>query len=469
MENVRQRITLRIPAKASMWYVASSAIARMIGALGTPIFTRLLTADEYGLYPLYNTWLGVLSVLITLEIGGAIMYRGLQRYGDRADEFVSAALGIILMIFSGFCILYFAFHRLFNIITTLTPPTTLLMLTQILASATLSLYTAKARFEYRYKAVALLNILTAIATPSVAVLLIQVLGIRAESRVISSALTLSTIALPILLSTVKKSKMLYSREIWSYLLRKSLPLLPHYFAMTMILKAGEIALSRIHGAESLGKFSVALSLGMSVTVVSSGVMSALSPWMLRRVRTKEIDRVRELLLLITKLICLACLGLCAIAPEAIALFASPAYRTALPAVYPLALSVIPTFLSGALMSGAVYFERSDISALPSIAAASLSTLLALTVLPRTDYTALGITTLAAYTLLAAINVIVFTRLAKQSPIDVKATALLFTATCGYAALLFALHASLPLRIILAIPLAPALYKIGKEALGKIRE
>ena len=61
MEKVRATSGVRLPAKATIWNIISAALARGVGAIGTPIFTRLLAPSEYGLYPLYTTWLGVVS------------------------------------------------------------------------------------------------------------------------------------------------------------------------------------------------------------------------------------------------------------------------------------------------------------------------------------------------------------------------------------------------------------------------
>ena len=148
MENIKKQPILKIPAKASVWYIGSGGVARAIGALSTPIFTRLLTPEEYGLYPLYNSWIGVLSVLITLELTGSVIYRGFQKYGDRKDEFTAAALGLLGVVFTVFCAFYFAFYSLIGNFIGLSLRVNIFMLAQIFGNAVISLYLAKARFEY---------------------------------------------------------------------------------------------------------------------------------------------------------------------------------------------------------------------------------------------------------------------------------------------------------------------------------
>ena len=194
------------------------AISRAIGAIGTPIFTRLLTPAEYGLYPLYNTWLGVISVFVTLEITGASMYRALQRHKDDTERFVGAALGLILALFAFFSLIYELFGAFFNRFTGLSSAITRLMLLQILASAVIALYTARARFEYRYKTVAAINILTSVSVPAMAIYLISAVGIRAESRILGSSVTLALVALPMAIAIFKRARSLFSMEAWRYLL-----------------------------------------------------------------------------------------------------------------------------------------------------------------------------------------------------------------------------------------------------------
>lgn len=469
MDNIKRLPTLRIPAKASVWYIGSSAISRLIGALGTPVFTRLLSPEEYGLYPLYNSWLGIFSVVITLEITGAAIYRGLQRHTEDTDTFISATLGLILSLFSGFTLIYLAFKAPINRLTGLGTGITLLMLLQIAGATVLSLYTAKARFEYKYRSVALINILSSALIPLLAVAIIKTTEIRAQSRIIASSITVALMSLPVLLSVITTSRRLFSAEIWSYLLKRSLPLLPHYLAMTLILKVGEIGVSRLYGSSALGKYSVALSLGMALTVVTGGVLNALSPWMIRRMKDGDLLRVRELLLVLTKVISIFCLGLLTLAPEALALFSSSAYHSVLPAVYPIALSVIPIFLSSALMSGGVYFEKGWLSALPSIVSALISALLTATLLPLTDYRYIALFALISYTVLFILNVAVLIRLAKSPPIFVKKTLAILLLTSVYAALLFAFREVFVSRLLLGLPLLAPLIKVSKEAFDKIKE
>lgn len=469
MENIKKWPIIKIPAKASVWYVVSSGIARAIGALSTPIFTRLLTPNEYGLYPLYNTWIGVLSVLVTLELTGNAIYRGFQKYEDKRGVFLSAALGLLGTIFFAFCALYFAFYGILKRFIGLDPRISIFMLAQIFASAVISLYLAKARFEYKYKAVAALNLLSAIVIPFSAVLIILLSNVRAEARIYASSATTLLIAIPIAVLILRQSEKLYSGEMWRYMLRRSIPLLPHYLATALILKAIEISINRSHSTEALGQYSIAMSVGMILTVVTGGILSALSPWIIRKLREGAIDKVRDFLLPVTRALSLLALLILAFAPEILSFLAAEGFREALPAVYPLEIAVIFSFLSSAVMSGCTYYERGGIASVPSLVSALTSVLLSLFILPRVDYRLASFIALTSYFILFLFTTLVFKKLSGEYPLNFKKCAIPLLLALSYAVLLFVFRDILLSRIFLAIPLTPLLILSTKDIWLRIKE
>ena len=469
LEIVKKYNELRVPARASLWYIGSGGFARAIGALSTPIFTRLLSPAEYGLFPLYNSWMSVISVLVTLELGGSVLYRAYQKYADKKDELTSSALGLIGAIFISFSTLYFAFYGLIGKYTGLSVRVSIFMLAEIFASAVLSVYIARARFEYKYRAVALLNTLSAILAPFTALSLIFLTEVRAEARIYSSSIVAVLIALPIACIVINRSERLFAGEMWRYLLARSLPLLPHYFASALILKSIEIGIGRSHGSDALARYSIAVSVGMILTIVTGGLLSALSPWIIRKIKEGDTERVRDFLLLVTKALSLVALLILAGAPEVTAFLAAEDFRQALPSVYPLEIGVILSFLAGALMSGCAYYERSFISSIPALVSGLVSLTLSLFLLPRMDYRFAGILPLCSYIILAVLTALLFKRMSGEYPIALGRCLGVIALALGYATLLYLFKDVLISRIFLALPLLPLLFIEAKGIYARVRE
>ncbi|MBQ7363367.1 MAG: oligosaccharide flippase family protein [Clostridia bacterium] len=469
MDEVKKAPRVKLPARASLWYIAASSLQRSVGVLGTPIFTRLLSAEEYGLYPLFNTYLGIVTVIATLEITGGIALRGMQKFSDRRAEFLSASVGLIATVFSIISVLYFAFREGINRLTGLSTPISALLLGQIFVNAVINLYTGREKYEYKYKSVALLNVILALGAPFISIIFIVLTNYRAEARIFGGFITAAAIAVPLLFVILKEGRRLFSPDIWRYLLRMALPLLPHYISAAAILRVGEIAVGRMHGTEALGRYSVAMSLGLSLTMITNGLISALSPWILRKIRGGEFDGIRDMLYLLSSGLCLLSLLILSVVPETMKIITPPEYHSSLLAVYPLSLSAVPMFLSSITVQGEMYYERSAISSLPSVIAALVSTTLAFTVLPHVDYRFVSVSALLSYIILFFLNALIFKRLSGEYPVKLKATAITYVLAVLYAGLLCLLRGSTVARIVLAIPLIPILLTVGMKVFERVRE
>ena len=71
---------LKLPARATLWYMSAAVIGKGVSFLSTPFFTRLMSGEEYGTFTLYITLLGVASVICSAVYSGSGVYRALQVY-----------------------------------------------------------------------------------------------------------------------------------------------------------------------------------------------------------------------------------------------------------------------------------------------------------------------------------------------------------------------------------------------------
>ena len=69
--------------KAGAWYTASSFLIRSIGLITTPVFTRLLTKAEFGLFNNFTSWLSIITIIVTLNLESTLIS---ARY-DYEDDF----------------------------------------------------------------------------------------------------------------------------------------------------------------------------------------------------------------------------------------------------------------------------------------------------------------------------------------------------------------------------------------------
>ena len=461
MKKLREHPGIKLPAKASMWYIASGAICRGVNVLGTPIFTRMLTPEEYGLFPLYTTWLGIFTVIFTLELSGGVVYRGLQKFDGERSVFIRSCLITCFGVFTAFTVLYAIFRDRVNEITGLSTLITSMMLIQIFANVIQSIYIARAKFEYKYKKVALIGIIGSIISPTVSFSVILLTKYKAEGKIFGALISAVAVSIPLLIKLMKKrTQTLFSPKMSLYVLRYNLPLLPHYLSVSALTRIGEITISRVWGREALGKYAIAHSLGMSLTMLTGGLLNAVGPWMVRKLKTEGIEQIRRTLTACVRAISLGVCLILSVCPETLSLIAPSEYRDVLPAIFPLSICILPMFVSNAVMSGEVYYEKSGISTLPSILSLLVAVLLCSTVMPRLDYRLMGFVILTSYVALSVLNCLVFRKLSGEMPLDLVDATVWLVICVLYGALSFLLRSVPMARLIMTLPLIPAGIFVG---------
>lgn len=360
-------------ASASVWYIASNLLSRGIGFLFTPIFTRMLSPSEYGMYSLYVSLMGIFTVLTTFQMSGNVIYRGFARFdGGRRAKFLSSALGAQALISCASFLILSAFNDKIKNLTSLDTGLTLILILQIFLTGTEGFYLAACRYDGRYKTVAKINFSVGIITPLLSLILIRV-GLGGYSRIISVLLISVAVAAPIAVKIIRDGKRLIWGEGWRYLFKMTLPMLPHFISLSIIAQSDKIIIARTLGEGVLGKYSAAYSIGFILSYVGSAFTIALSPWIIKKMKLGKSVEVRECIFSVGKMIGYATLFFLAFLPELFRLAVPYEYREALPVAYLTALSVLFSFLSGVITICILHYEKpmlitknSLISALPTV-------------------------------------------------------------------------------------------------------
>ena len=77
--------------QSGVWYTISNFLVKSIGFITTPIFTRLLSKEEFGLYNNYTSWLSILSIFITLNLESTLISARYE-YKDDFDNYIFSML-----------------------------------------------------------------------------------------------------------------------------------------------------------------------------------------------------------------------------------------------------------------------------------------------------------------------------------------------------------------------------------------
>ncbi len=435
-----------MPARAGIYYVAASAAIKLAGMAATPIFTRLMSAEEYGKYALYMSWIAILSVLSTLGLSGSVIYRGMQKFPERRDELISSALGLSLLPLTLFTVIFIIWRDAISGFIGLESGLVALLLAQIALDTAVALYTAGSRFVYGYRRVIAINVSSALMSLGAALLLVRLIEATARARCFALIGATLIFALPLILLVISKGKRLYSREIWGFLLKFNLPLLPHSVSSAILANVDKVMISALSGQAALAKYSVAHALGIGMTFITGGLGSALQPWIMRKIEAGKEERVARMSLRITALTSLGALAILAAAPELLALLAPNSYGDALLSVYPITLAAIAGFISSVASVGILHAERTALLSLSAIVGAAVNIVGNFIFLPY-SFNGASISFLAASLASMAVSLISARRIMRAPIVKALPSLGIFAGSSGFALLLYSMRETLPLRVI----------------------
>ena len=106
--------SLSAPVKASIWFTACNIIQKGIALISTPIFTRIMTTQQYGVYTIYQSWYQVLTIFATLNLSAGIFNNGLTKYPEKKSEFVSSLQGLSTTVTFVLFLIYIAIPQFWN-------------------------------------------------------------------------------------------------------------------------------------------------------------------------------------------------------------------------------------------------------------------------------------------------------------------------------------------------------------------
>ena len=116
----------------AVWSLASNLLSRGTGIIFTPIFTRILSPSEFGVYSLYTSLLGIFTVICTFEISGSAIYKCFMKYsGTSSSDFTSVAMGAESTLALLSLTVYLIFRKNIDVICNLSYPLPAILIFQI--------------------------------------------------------------------------------------------------------------------------------------------------------------------------------------------------------------------------------------------------------------------------------------------------------------------------------------------------
>ena len=248
--------------KATLVFAIASFATSGINYLTTPIFTRLLTNEEYGAVSMYNSCYAIVRVIASMTlIFPGILNVGLYEHSENRWKYLSSMLGVTTATTAVLSVLYAVFPAVFQNLLGLDNSLMILMLLSCFALPATTFWTMKQKYEYRYQVTFFVSVGSAVLAQAVAVAAVMAAdGHLDQVRLWSAGIVNMAVGLVLFAYILKQGRAFVDIPLWKKTLVVAIPLIPHYVSGELLSSINQIMIGNMVGKAEAGIYSLAAVL-----------------------------------------------------------------------------------------------------------------------------------------------------------------------------------------------------------------
>lgn len=393
-------------AKASIAFVISSFLLKGISFITTPIFTRLINTNEYGIVTEYNAWQSILEVFALLGLTSAGVFNvGLNDYKERRSQYMSSTLTICNLVTCVVFIIIMLLKIPFG--TNFILPTNLIvvMFLYFMFHPAQIFWITRQRYEYKYKLAVLLTIVSTLMTQGVSVICVMTAKTQdlAGVKIWSGVLAGFVICIPLYIYIYANGKSFYDKQMWKQVLKFAIPLLPHYLAQHLMSSSDRIMLANMTSKSAAGIYAVVLNISVIASIVWNSINASIVPFTFEHMNKKDYKSINNMIIPIIAGFAGVCIMVTMAAPEIMAILAPDDYHSGLYSVPPVVATAFLSALYNIYANIEFYHKKSSYIASATVVSAVVNIGLNALLIPMFGFVGAAYTTLISNIVLIIIH------------------------------------------------------------------
>lgn len=412
-EFIQKYKNMSVTSKATLWFLTCTLVQKGLSFITTPIFTRLLTTEQFGTYSVYGSWMQILLIVSTLRLDYAVFNKGMSKYPKDRDGYASSMLGFSMIITTGMLIVYLIFQNQINSFTELGTVLMLAMFAELYVQAAVGFWAIRERYEFHYKGIVFYTLFTAVSSSVFGIVAVLLFEDGGSARILSNALIHVLCGSVIIVLLFKRGRKFIDWSYVKFALLFNVPLMLHYFSSYLIEQSDRIMIQKLDSLSAAALYSVAYTVGGLVKIITSAISNTLIPSLYRWLERKDFrvlnKNIITLMLGVTALVILVALA----GPEVVLIFGGEEYLPAVNVIPPVAASVFFSFLYTIVANVEFYYEKNKFAMKISVVCAVINVVLNYMLIPKFGYVAAAYTTLFSYLVFAVGHIIYVNCLLKK--------------------------------------------------------
>lgn len=406
-----------IQAKAAVWFTICNLLQNGLHLITMPIYTRMLTTEQYGLSTLYFAWSDIIIIFTSLKLAAGVFNNGMVHFSDDRDRFQSSMQGLSTVSALICLVVYSIFPQFFESLFGLPHMLSMTIFIYSIFYPSLTYWTARQRYEYKYLGFTIATLGLAVMTSLFSVIFIIFSKDKGSMKIIGYVVAATIINIGFYIYNFCKGKIFYHKNYWLYALKFNLPLIPHYLSMIILNQCDRIMIANMCGESQAGMYGVAYSIGKVVLVFNSAITASFTPWIYEKLKKKELAGISKVSFSLFLLITVIIIGIMLFGPEVILIFATQEYMQAVYVIPPIAASIFFTFIYNQVSTVEFYYGKSKYIMAASLVGSILNIVLNYFAISTFGFIAAAYTSLVCYIFFAVCHYSLMYMLCRKNKIS----------------------------------------------------
>lgn len=388
---------------AGIGYILGGVLIKGIAFITTPIFSRLMSPEEFGAFNTYLSYESILAMLIGFQFAASLKNAKIK-YADTPEglnTFFSNLIALMLIHSVAALVFVNVFSSCLIHVTGISSTLLLnLLVINCFGNSAMTVYNAFVSLNYQYKKYVAVSIFNAVANVTISLLLIFTVmnGDKSTARILGYVIPYILISLYVIAVAFKKQKPCmrsingYNRFAYSF----CAPLIPNGFSEVMLTQYSKLSVEKNCGQGTMGVYSLAYNVYSIVATVKLGMDYIVGPFYFDKRSTGDFDELKKIFRVYSRFLALISVLIMLFSPEIVRILGDKAYYDARLCAVPLIAVGYFSFLCYMLSQEEYYSQMTYLVSCISIATMALNIALCAYFVPRFESLGAAFSTLVSF-------------------------------------------------------------------------
>lgn len=383
--------------KAGLGYTIGNICIKGISFITLPIFARLLTTSDYGIYNTYMAYEAIVCIILGLGMYSSVK-NAKSDFPEKLPEYVYTQIWITTGITAIIVIICILGKNFIADITGFSSFIILLLVLQSFGSAMLSILNAKLALDYNYKCYLYYAVFNTLFNVILSISLVMTImnNNRSLGRILGSAIPMIIIGVFIFITEGKKTNFKFNTDMAKYALAFGVPLIWHFISQQIASQFDRIMITNIVGVSYTGIYSFVYTIANILQIIFYSTDNVWSVWFFKQMDEKNYQNIQSKTTVYIILIALVTAIMMLGSREVIMIMGPEAYWEGVNVFIPIIIGIFLLFLYTMPVGIEYYFKETKYIAITTFVSALVNVILNYLFIGKYGYIAAAYTTAISY-------------------------------------------------------------------------